>query len=234
MAEEHEQVTEPEQIIAFPATLPLYKVTRAKHLAGFVREILERARMEMQAGQTAWVKLEMPEDDVYVKACWELDLMATVWVRERGDVFYKSMAPQVVVWQELELLQGTVAEVARAVGNLGAHLRESVSRDKLGRGANGLQFEGFFAPKSVIDVLDFPMRQIGKIRVIPEAEAEATAMFGKDTFPLNVGNGEAFLVQVCSAVNWKAKGEAMRVAEVFIQVGAAGIKREVWCLLCAN
>lgn len=45
---------------------------------------------------------------------------------------------------------------------------------------------------------------------------------------------DAFAVQIDSAANWRAKSEAMQVAEAFIQVGAAGTKRDVWCLLCAS
>lgn len=59
---------EPERIITVPASLQEYRVNRAKFLAGFVRELLDRACMEITEGQT-WVKLERPEDDVYATAC---------------------------------------------------------------------------------------------------------------------------------------------------------------------
>lgn len=54
-----------EKVIAFPERLPAYRVSRAKHLAGYVRELLDRAQLDTAPEQTAWVKLERPEDEVY-------------------------------------------------------------------------------------------------------------------------------------------------------------------------
>lgn len=127
--------------------------------------------------------------------------MATVWVRERGDMFCRGLIPNTIAWQETTEQSGTVAEVIHAVAALDEEAREAVSRGKLGWDSNGLQFEGFFAPKSMLDRIALPMRQIGKIKVAPKVEAETKAFFGKEVFPLNGRNAEAFLVQVNSAAN---------------------------------
>lgn len=171
--EEVQPDVEPERIIAAPPATSEYRVVRAKFLAGLVRELLDRACMETHPGQTAWVKLERPEDDVYAKACWEEDLMATVWVKERGDVFRHGPAHSMVAWQERVGGHFTVTVVLQAVENLEMEGRQAILRDKLGWDANGLQFEGFFALKGILDALALPMRQLGKLIVMPEAEAES-------------------------------------------------------------
>lgn len=212
------------RIIAAPEEQPAYRLERARHLAPYVRELLDRARTDTGLGQTALVKLERKEDVVSARVCWDTDALASVWVSEVMEVYCEDPV-QLLGWTETDMSDSTIARVERVIASLEEELHSMFEKDRFGKDSNGRQYV-FCAPGGLIAALDLPSKQVGKITAVPEAERSRRAVMGQPWFPMRVDGRHRFAVRFTSSMNWTAQSKVASVLEAFICAGAAGTRGE--------
>lgn len=225
-AREHEI----ERIIALPVRTPFFRVAKAQHVAGYVRELLDCARCIIPPDQDAWVSLEREDLRAWGRINWNVNVLASVWVSERLEVFRGWPA-------SMELQEGmaqTAAEVRKACDEMAEEAHDQIRECRIEWSESDTQYAAFMGPGDVLATLGLRTRHVGDILAVPADVAEKKAYMGPALIPLRVDERFPMAVRLGVGPSWKVQCEAMRAIETFVREGVSRQKTEQWCMLCAS
>lgn len=127
-----------------------------------------------------------------------------------------------------------MARIDRAIESLVEEALEQIVRTTAGWNEDDEPYTVFIGPGDLLAALSLDTTHVGDLCVIPAVEGRRRALMGPVSVPLLVDRRFPFRLRLCVGNCWNAQEEAVRVAAMFVEVGAVGMQREAWMLVCTK